>query len=108
MFEVMKRKIHGPLESGSSIFKAKRHLTIGECTPWANECHFVLVFRFDLDLIISQKTIHERKGFTTDTFINDLVDEWCRKIIFWTCFVQITKFSTYTNRALFFIDRHGV
>jgi hypothetical protein len=108
MFEVVKCKRHGPLESGSSILEAKRHLTIGECTPRTNECLFVLVFRFDLDLIISRKTIHEQKGFTTGTFINDLVNEWGWKIIFWTCLVQIMEIGTYTNRALFFIDRHGV
>jgi hypothetical protein len=108
MFEVMKRKRNGPLESGYNILKAKRHLTIGERTPWTNECCFVLVLRFDLDLIISQKNIHERKGFTTGAFINDLVDEWGWKIIFWTCLVQITEIDTYTNRALFLIDRHRV
>jgi hypothetical protein len=96
------------LESGSNILKAKRHLSIGECTPRTNERRFVLVLGFDLDLIIAQKTIHERKGFTTGTFINDLVDEWGWIIIFWTCLVQITEIGTYTNRALFFIDWHGV
>jgi hypothetical protein len=108
MLDIMKIKIHGPLEGGSSIFKTKRHFTIRECTPRINECHFVLVFGFDLDLIISQKNIHERKGLTTSTFINDLVDEWCWKIIFGTCLAQITEIGTYTNRALFFIDRHRI
>jgi hypothetical protein len=108
MFEVVKHKRHGPLESGSNILETKRHFSTGECTPWTNECRFVLVLRFDLDLIISSKTIHERKGFTTGAFINDLIDEWGWIIIFWTCLIQITEIGTYTNRALFFIDRHGV
>jgi hypothetical protein len=107
MLEVMKRKIHGPLKGGN-MFETKRYFTICECTPWADECRFVLVFGFDLNLVISRKTIHERKGFTTRTFINDLVDEWCGKIIFGTCLIQITEVGTYTNRAVFFIDRHGV
>ena len=108
MLEIMKIKRHGPLKGGTNIFKTKKHLTICECTPRTNECRFVLVFGFDLDLIVSQKIVHERKGFTTSTFINDLVNEWCWKIIFGTCLVQITKIGTYMNRALFFIDRHGV
>jgi hypothetical protein len=108
MLEIMKRKRHGLLECGSSIFKTKRHLTICECTPRTNEGRFVLVFRFDLDLIISLKTFDERKDFATNTFINDLVDDWCWKIIFGTCLVQITEIDTYTNRALFFIDQHRV
>jgi hypothetical protein len=108
MLEIVKGKRHGLLECGSSIFKTKGHLAICECTPRTNECHFVLVFGFDLDLIVSRKIIHERKGFATSTFINDLVDELCWKIIFGTCLVQITEIGTYTNSALFFIDRHRV
>ena len=108
MFEVMKCKIHGPLESGSSVLETKRHFSIGECTPRTNECRFVLVLRFDLDLVIARETIHERKGFTTGALINDLVDEWGWIIIFWTCLVQIKEINTYMNRALFFIDWHGV
>jgi hypothetical protein len=53
MFEVMKRKRHGPLESGSGVLETKRHFSIGECTPRTNECHFVLVLRFNLDLVIA-------------------------------------------------------
>jgi hypothetical protein len=101
MLEIMESKRHGPLKGRSSIFETKRHLTIRECTPWTNECRFVLVFGFDLYLIISLKTIHEREGLTTCTFINYLVDEWCGKITFWTGLVQITEVRTYTNRSLF-------
>ena len=82
MFEVMKRKRHRPLESGSNILKAKRHLTIGECTPRTNKCCFVLVFRFDLYLIISRKTIHEINDFSTHTLIDNMINKWGWKIIF--------------------------
>ena len=108
MFEVMKRKIHGPLESGSNILETKRHFLIGECTPRTNECRFVLVLRFDLDLVIARETIHERKGFTVGALINDLVDEWGWVIVLWTRLVQITEIGTDTNRALFLIDWHGI
>jgi hypothetical protein len=74
MFEVVERKIHGPLKSSSNISQTKRHLLISECTPQKNESGFVFVFRLDLYLIVSQKTIHERKGFTTYTFIDYLVN----------------------------------
>jgi hypothetical protein len=53
MFEIVKRKRHGPLESGSSILETKRHFSIGECTSRTNECRFVLVLGFDLDLVIA-------------------------------------------------------
>ena len=53
MLEVMERKIHGLLKGRSNIFETKRHLTIRECTPWTDECRFVLVFGFDLYLVVS-------------------------------------------------------
>ena len=59
MLEVMKHKKHGPLESGSSVLEAKRHFSIGESTPQTNECRFVLVLRFDLDLVVARETVHE-------------------------------------------------
>jgi hypothetical protein len=108
MLEIMESKRHGPLEGNSNIFETKRHLTIGKCTPWIDESCFMLVFRFDLYLIISQKTIHERKSLATGAFIEYLVNEWCGKIIFWTGFVQIMKIHTYVNRALFLVDQHRI
>jgi hypothetical protein len=108
MLEIMEIKRHGLLKGRSSIFETKGHLTIHECTSWTNKCRFVLVFEFDLYLIISKKIIHERESLATYTFINYLVDEWCEKIIFWTGLVQITKVHTYTNRALFLIDQHRI
>ena len=104
MLEIMESRRHGPLEGSYNIFETKRNLMIGKCTPWKNERNFVFVLRFDLYLIISQKTIHERKGLTTCTFINYLVNEWCGKIIFWTGFIQITKIRTYENHSLFLVD----
>ena len=108
MLEIMKGERYGPLECGSNIFKTKRHLTICECTPQTNECRFVLVFEFDLDLIVSQKTIHERKGLTTYAFIDYLVNKWRGEIIFWVGLVQIMEVRTYANHTLFFIDHHGI
>jgi hypothetical protein len=68
----------------------------------------VLVLGFYLYLIISRKTIHEREGLATSTFINYLVDELCGKIIFWIGLVQITEVFTYINCALFLIDQHMI
>jgi len=52
MFEVMERKMHGPLKGHSNIFETKRHLLISECTQRKDESSFVLVFRLDLYLIL--------------------------------------------------------
>jgi hypothetical protein len=104
MFEVMERKRHGPLKISSSIFQTKKHISIRKFTPWTNESGFVLIFGFDLYLIVSRKTIHERKGLTTCTFIDYLVNKWHGEIILWIGFVHIMEVHTYANRTLLFVD----
>jgi hypothetical protein len=59
MSKVMERKIHGPLKSGSNIIQAKRNIMIRKCAPWTDKSCFMLVFGFDLNLIVSLKTIDE-------------------------------------------------
>jgi hypothetical protein len=59
VFEVVKSEQHGPLEGGARIIHAKRHLTIREGTPRTNKSHFMLVLGFDLNLIVSRKTVNE-------------------------------------------------
>jgi hypothetical protein len=77
----MEIKQHGPLKRSSNIFQTKRHLLIRERTPWTDERGFVLVFGLDLYLIVSRKTIHERKGLATYAFIDYLINKWCGEII---------------------------
>ena len=68
-----------------AFFQAKGHDSISECASWGCECHFVMVFFLDLDLVVSGKTVHERKGFMSSTRIDDLVDERCGEVVFGTC-----------------------
>ena len=80
----MKAVHHGELEGGSNIFEAKGHDSVGECAPWGCECRLVMVLFLDLDLVVSEKTIHERKGFMSSAWIDDLVDERCGEVVFGT------------------------
>ena len=66
---------HGVLEGGSSIFESKGYDSVGKCAPWGCECHFVMVFFPDLDLVVARKSIHEGEGLMSDACINDMVDE---------------------------------
>jgi len=53
VFEIMKTKSHGSLEGLSSIFQAERHFLVCKRAPRTYECHLILVFGFDLDLVIA-------------------------------------------------------
>jgi hypothetical protein len=108
VFEVVERKIHGPLKSSSDIFQTKRHLLIIECTPQTNERGFVLVFGLYIYLILSGKNIHERKDLAAYAFIKNLVDKWSGEIIIWIGLVQIMEICTYTNHTLLFFDWNGI
>jgi hypothetical protein len=50
---------HLPLESGTNIHQAKRHLSVHERPPWSRESNFFSVVWVDHDLIIPWKTIHQ-------------------------------------------------
>ena len=77
MLYIVKRKIHNPLDSGPNVLQEKQHLLIHESTLGEDEGSLMLVLSFNLDLIISQETIHKRKDFATGTCINYLIYERC-------------------------------
>jgi hypothetical protein len=108
MFVVMEGECHGPLKSGSSILKAKRHFPLCECTPRTYKIHFMLILEFYLDLIIPKKTIHKRKDLTMCTFINNLVNEWGGKIIFSGNIFLYHEIPYTRGSYLFFFYRNKV
>ena len=61
-----------------------RHDAIGKGAPWGSKGSFVLVFLSDLDLIVSEKTVHEREDFMPRTRIDELVNKWRGEIVFGT------------------------
>ena len=92
---------HGMLESGSIIFEAKGHDSVGECAPWGCECRFVMVFFSNLDLVLAGKSVHEGEGFMSSACIDDLVDERGGEVVFRTCPIKITEFYANMNGTLF-------
>ena len=85
--DVMECIRHGPLESGSTIFKAERHFPISEGAPREDEGGLVLIFRIDLDLIISEESIHKGEDFISSAIVQDLINEWHGIIVFRTCLI---------------------
>ena len=109
----MEGKIHCPLKGSPCIFQSKGNFSISECTPRENKSSFMLVFRFDLDLIVAGETIHKREYLTTRTCIYDLINKRCRVVVLRTGFVKVSKFRTNTNSPYFLstgtgLDTHSV
>ena len=69
---------------------------------------FMLVGGKYLNLIVVEKSIHERKNDTFSTIINDLIDVRGRKVVFWTSFVQVPKIDTKPNNSLFISNRNNI
>ena len=107
-FYVMKSKVHGSLKGCPCIFQSKGNFSIRKCTPRANESSFMLVFRFDLDLIVAGETIHKREHLTPRTCIYDLVNKWCGVIVLRLGFIEVSKVCTNMNSPLLFINRNRV
>ena len=108
MNEIAEAVCHGTFEGGSNIFEAKGHESVCECGPWGCECHFVMVFFPDLDLVVSIKTVHEGEGLMSDACIDDLVDEQGGEVVFGTCPIEIAKFYANANGSLFFVHRNRI
>jgi hypothetical protein len=53
VFEIMKSESHGSLEGFSRIFQDERHFLVCKRAPRTYECRLMLVFGFDLDLVIA-------------------------------------------------------
>jgi hypothetical protein len=70
------------MECGTCVFKTKQHIPIGKSGSRIDKHSFMLVFFFYLNMIIARETIHEGKYFTSNTFINDLINEWGMIIMF--------------------------
>jgi hypothetical protein len=106
--DVMESVRHSPLEGGTSIFEAESHFPIGKSAPRANEGCLVLIFRFDLDLVVPRESIHKGEYFISKIVIQYLFNEGCGIIVFRTCLVQIPKISTKSNFAILLVDCNRV
>ena len=94
MDKVTEEECHGRLESGSRILRPNGITRYANVPQGVVKRSLVLVFFLDLNLVITRKTIHERKDFVADTCINDLINEQSGEVVFGACQIQVTKFST--------------
>ena len=68
----------------------------------------MLVLRFNLYLIVSEKSIHKGKNLATCTLIQNLINKWCGEIVLRTGTIQIMEISTYVDRSLLLVKWNGV
>ena len=87
IIDVVEGKVHYLLKGCSEIFQTEWHFLVHEGTPRTNKSRFMLVFWLDLDLIISEKSIHKRKYFATRTRINDLIYKGSGVVVLGTHFI---------------------
>ena len=99
---------HGALEGVSIIFQAKGHDSICECASQGCECSLITIFFPDLDLVISEKFIHEGKVLMSGACIDDLIDKGCWEVVFGTWPIEITEVCVDADGTLFFIHRNEI
>jgi len=108
MFQVMERKRNGSFKCSSNIFNSKRHLYIRESPPRTYKSHLVLILGSDVNLIVSKKSIHEGEYFSSCTLIDNMVNEGCGEVVFWTSLVQISEIHTNAYGSFLFINGNGI
>lgn len=105
---VMKSIWHGLLECGSNIFKTKRNFPICKSPPRTDEGSFMLIFRFYLNLVVFEETIHKGKLFIPSTIIDNLINEGCGIIFLWISQVQVMKICANFNATFLFGNSNGI
>ena len=101
MDEVDETVCHGMLEGGSCILQTKANYLIHECAPWGCECSLVMIFFLDLDLVISKKSVQERKDLMSGACIENMIDEGCLEVVFGTCAIHIMEVCANMDGTLF-------
>jgi hypothetical protein len=108
VLDIMESVIYSTLKSCANVLEIERKFLIGKSTPRANKSSLMLILENNVDLIIPRETIHEREYFTFGAVIDNLIDEGGRKVVFGTSFVDIPIINTYTNGALFLVNRDKI
>ena len=93
--EIMEDQGHRPLKCSSGVFKAERHFLICKRSPRTIKCHLMLVLRFNLYLIISEKSVHKGEHLATYTLIQNMIYKWCREVFPSRVTNSITERNSY-------------
>ena len=95
------------LEGGSSVLHTKGHYSIRESTPRGCECSLVAILFPDLDLVISEKPVHEGKYLMSGARIDNMIDEGCWEVVFGTLPIQIMEVYANVDGTLFLFTGTG-
>jgi len=64
-----------------------------------------LISHCNVDLVVTKKILHNGKNLTPGTFINGLINEGSRIVIFRTGMIEISIINVNMDNALFFCHR---
>jgi len=82
------RKLHySSLVCCPRVLQSERHYSIAIHPQWRPERCMLLIARVHLNLIVSQKFIHERHAFKPTRVVDHDIHDWKGKLIFRTCLI---------------------
>ena len=108
MDHVMKYGHHISHISRTNIFETERNYLVMIYTPQRNKNCIFCIFSIYQDLVITCVKIHKQLHFMLSTIINQNVNVWQRKIIFWAGFVEIFVIDTYSDFPIFLGNRNNI
>ena len=102
MHHITEQGYHGSLVGHPSILSAEWHDIVVVSSPMGGEHCLGFVLFSHLDLIITQEPVHEGEEHVGRGVINQGVDVWQRKIIFWVGLIQISIIDAHAYFPIFF------
>ena len=107
-YMLLEHPVHQPLIGSSCILEPERHHTIIIGSLRCHERGLFLVVWVHADLIVAGEGIHETKEFMAGCGIYDEVYPRQRKIVLWTCFVDVSEVDTKSPLSICFFDEYDV
>ena len=71
---LVKASLHAALVGGASVLQTEGHDVVAVDACWRDECSELLVFDFELDLVVTRVCVEKRKESAARSGVDDLVD----------------------------------
>src|SRR3954468_7046161 len=105
---IMEQGYHCTLICCPCVFQTERHYLVTKSPPRCCECCLLHVFWCHLDLIVTGEAIHEREHFALCGTVHQCINVRQRKIILWTCSIQISIVNTHSDFPILLRYWHNI
>ena len=103
---LVKARLHAALVGGASVLQTEGHDVVAVDACWHDECSKLLVFDFQLDLVVTRICVEERQEGTTRSGVDNLVDARQREVVLRAVLVQVGEVDAHAQGIGILLRHH--